>query len=157
MHIHVVETLRLGKIDKRLAVIDMRVNTAVTHQAHDVQLAVVLLDVLHCAEKCRVCKEIAVRDTLGDTSKFLINNATCAHIEMADFAVAHLTFGQTYRQTACVKRCCRIVGHQVMHIRTALHAYCVSLCLLGQTIAVHDDKSCNFFVHKNLFVVDSAN
>ena len=148
MYVGIVQTLLLGKVKQCFAVIDVTVNAAVTHKTHNVQLAVVLFDVFHRAQKSGIGEEVAVGNALGDTGKFLIDNATCTHVEVTYFAVAHLTFGQTYGKTACIKRCRGIVGHKVMYVGAAFHADCVAFCLLGQTVAVHDYQCSNFFVHK---------
>ena len=61
---------------------------------------VVFLHMLYGFKESRILKEIPVFDGLGDECEILIYYPACTYVEMADFRVAHLSFGKTYIEAA---------------------------------------------------------
>ena len=115
---------------------DVAVYTTVGKKSHAMQCGMVLLTVFHSLKKCRIFKEIAVLDFLGDTGQFLVYDTSRTHIHMTDFGVAHLSFGKSYRHTACQSLYKRIFRHQLVHDRGICHGNGIAVLIIIQAIAV---------------------
>ena len=55
---------------------------------------------------------------------------------MTDFGVAHLSFGKSYRHTACQSLYKRIFRHQLVHDRGVCHGNGIAVLIIIQAIAV---------------------
>src|SRR6266446_10124352 len=78
--------------EQREQMLDVRVYAAITQQAQQVQLP--LAPSLHSLEKQRLLEERAAGDELIHARDVHADDAARADIEVAHFAVAHLSFGQ---------------------------------------------------------------
>src|SRR3954467_13546388 len=55
-----------------------------------------------------IMRQFALSDGLVDASQILVNDPTCAKIEVADFRVAHLSGRQSDIETAGAQGCTRV-------------------------------------------------
>ena len=81
-----------AELHSRQQVLVERVHAAGSDQPHHVQRTVVATDVLDQLGQRGNAKELSRLNGLGNANDILRNHATRAEIEMADFAVAHLSF-----------------------------------------------------------------
>ena len=149
MHIHFGQTVFLRHFDDGIQMGDVAVNAAVTHQTHEVKCAAVCLAVFHRTLHGFVVKEIAVRDGLGDSGQFLVDDAAGTHIGVTDFAVAHLTVRQTYRHAGCADGGVGILGKEFVKVGFGGGDNGVAIGILN-AVAVHDTKNKGFFHRKVL-------
>ena len=75
-------------------------HAAVGDQPEQMQLASAGAGVLHGLEQYRMRKEFAVLDHQIDAGDVHVHDAASADVQMADFAVAHLPFGQADKRAA---------------------------------------------------------
>ena len=75
---------------------EVGVDTAIGNKTPEMELAACLFDMADSVKELLILKECAVLDVLCDSGKLLINNAACAHVCVAHFAVAHLSVRKTY-------------------------------------------------------------
>jgi len=78
-------------------------HASVAHQAGQVQRAPGCPERRAQLEKGREAEELTARNVLGDPHQILGNHAAGAEIQMTHFAVAHLSLGESYRETAGVE------------------------------------------------------
>ena len=78
-----------------------RVYATVADQSHEVQRAAVLPNALTCRCESGVASKRPIGDSAIDADEVLPNHAAGAEIEMPDFAVAHLAFGESHPETRC--------------------------------------------------------
>ena len=74
---------------------------------------------LHGFEKQRLAEEFAAGDQRVDARDVHVNDAARAHIEVAHFAIAHLSFGQSDEGAGGVDQRVRKIGEQAVVIRFA--------------------------------------
>ena len=79
--------------------LDMAVNTAVGHKAHQVEGSAVFAAIFHRAGQRFVLEEITVLNGFGDAGQLLINHPSGTNIGVSDLGVAHLAVRQTDIQT----------------------------------------------------------
>jgi len=82
----------LGHFEEGEEVVDVRVHAAVAEEADEMELA--LAAVLHGLLEERDLVELLVGDEEIDAGDVHVYDAAGADVEMADFTVAHLTFGK---------------------------------------------------------------
>ena len=102
MDVDLIESALFSHLYKREKMVDIAVNAAVGQKTHDVEFFAVFLRAVHSVYERGIFKEIAVFDRLGYSGEFLIDYPARADIQVTDLAVAHLSFGETDRETACV-------------------------------------------------------
>ena len=123
--------------EQREQMFDVTVNSAGSEQTHKMQLFAVVARRVHSVEQNAVFKETAVGYFLGNVREVLINHSACTHIEVTDFAVAHLTRRKTNVKTACAERCMRIFCKQFVEVGGTLHGNRVVLTRRCDSEPVH--------------------
>src|SRR6266481_627877 len=86
------------------------VNAAGRKQPHDVQCAMPLLRSLDSSIKRRVVEETTLFYVDIDAAEFLIDDPSCANIEMPNLGIAHLFTGQAYRFFRSINQSVRVVA-----------------------------------------------
>ena len=81
------------------------------------ECGIVLLAVVYRFHQRFVLKECSVLDLLGDTCKFLIHDAACAHVQVAHFGVTHLSVGKSDSHAASISFYKRALCHQLVDNR----------------------------------------
>src|SRR5712691_508401 len=92
MHKDALDLVLARNAEQREHMLDVRVHAAITQQAQQVQLP--LAPSLHSLEKQRLPEERAAGDELVHARDVHVDDTARADIEVAHFAVAHLSFGQ---------------------------------------------------------------
>ena len=88
----------------------MGVNALVLQKPEEVELRVVLLPVLDEVRPLRGLEEFARRKAVVNALQFLNDDASCPHVEVADFGTALIAVGQPDRLAAAVQQTVRITG-----------------------------------------------
>ena len=99
VNINLREAVFLCHLQKSEQMLDMAVNTAVGHKAHQVEGGAVFAAVFHRAGQRFVLEEITVLNGFGDAGQLLIDHPSGADIGVSDLGVAHLAVRQTDIQT----------------------------------------------------------
>ena len=100
MHYHIGNIVFLGQGAEFFKVIDMGVYPSIAHQAHKMQCSARYLSSSKSSFQHRTALKFPIFYGYIDTFQFLVHNSACAYIEVPDFTVAHLPFGQTNSLTA---------------------------------------------------------
>ena len=116
----------LRHVQKGEEVRQVRVDSAVADEAVYMEGRAVLYDVVHRRIKSFVLKESAFFDLLRDARQFLVDDASCADVEVADLGVSHLSFGKPHVEPAGGKRRSGICFE---------YAVDVGFCGLGNSVA----------------------
>ena len=82
------------------------------------QRGAVFFCVIHGVYERFVLKERTVLYRLRDAGKLLINDAACADVGVADFAVAHLAVRQTDVHAGSADLCNRVFREQLIEVRS---------------------------------------
>ena len=107
-----IDSLLLGHFQQRIEMILTRVHAAIGDQAKQVQLAAAGARILHRLDEHGMGEEFAVLDHQVDARDVHVHDAPRADVEMADFAVAHLPFGQSDKRSAGVNQRVGIFAQQ---------------------------------------------
>ncbi len=94
---NVVHTFALRHFEQRVEVGIHRMDAAVAQQSHEVKAAG--FGVVHRHEENRVAEEISGCDHFVDAHHVHQQDSAGADVEVADFAIAHLAFGQPDERT----------------------------------------------------------
>ena len=134
----------------------MRMHTAIADEAEEVQaLAFRFLEGL---DEHGHLREFAIADALVDASEVLIDDAARAEVQVTDFAVAHLAFGQPHVLAAGADGAARIRGIKMIMERRLREQRGIAVGLsLSFTAgidapAVADDENNRFFRHGCAFM-----
>ena len=149
VHEHVFQSPSLCHLQKGIQVGDVAVHAAVGEQPVKVQLFAVLLCVIHGLYKGGIFKKVAVRYGFGYPRQILVNYPARAHVQVADFAVAHLPVGQAHRKPARAKGGGGVFFCKRFNVLAAVKLDGVAGARGRQPVAVHNDYSVRFFCHKN--------
>jgi hypothetical protein len=133
-----IYTVLLGHLQKRIEVGLIRVHPAVGKQAEKVQAASARTCILHRSKQRGVREEIAILDHQLDACTVHVDDAAGADVEVANFAVAHLSLGQANVGTAGVNQCVGIVAQQAVVGRLAGESDSVGLGFGAVAPAVED-------------------
>ena len=128
-----------GHPQQREKMLDVRVDTAVTHKPHEVKLP--LAAALHRFEKQRLAKKFAARDECIDARDVHMNDAPRAHIQMAHLAIAHLPFGQSDKWSGGVDQCVWKIRDEAIVIGFARKSDGVSLGFGAEAPAVKHSEN----------------
>src|SRR6202040_4206517 len=79
-------------LEEREEMMDVRMDAAVAHKAEQGELT--RAAAFHGFEKQRLARKVAVGDELIDSRAVHVNDAACADIQVAHFAIAHLSDGK---------------------------------------------------------------
>ena len=122
----------------------LRVHTAIGDQSEKMQAAVTGPSVLHGVKQHGMLKELAVLDHQVDTSDVHVNDAACTDIQMADFAIAHLSLGEADEGPAGVDQRIGILAQQPVVRRLARERNSVGFGFSAVSPAVEDDQNERF-------------
>jgi hypothetical protein len=127
-------------VDERVQVSLMAVDAAVGHEADEVQRVQPARDAIHRGDERVADEEVGVADAFIDPREVLVNDAAGAHVQVADFGVAHLPGGQADGLARRDELRVRIAAHQLVVDRRPGHRDGVVLALGADAPAVEDDE-----------------
>ena len=113
-------------------------HAAVAEQPHQMEMAAA--GALHRFDQQRVREELARRDHQVDARDVHVDDAAGADVQMADFAVAHLAFGQSDVRTGGVDQRVRIFAQQPIVDGLARGGNRIALDGGGEAPAVEDGQ-----------------
>ena len=117
VHVDVRDLVFPRHAQERKEVLDVRMNSAVAQETDEVQLPAARA--IHRVDQKRLAEKLAARDELVDACDVHLNDAASAHIQVANFAVAHLSFGQAHMRPGGVNQGVRKILQQAVVIRLA--------------------------------------
>ena len=138
MNKYLVKSVSLCHLQQSIHMCIVAVYAAVGQQSVHVQLAAVLLDVLHSLHENFIFKEIAILDRLGDTGQILINDTSCTHVQVTDLRVSHLSVRKADIKTAGLSLYKRAFLHQAVHNRCLRQCDCIVVLSRVQSIAIQN-------------------
>ena len=141
MHEDTRQSLLRRHLQQRIQMAHMRVNTAVAHQADQVQRVVAFACAMHCLQERGVFEELASLDSCVDARHIHSNDATSTKIEMADFAVAHLAVRQANEVFARADKRIRIFAKQLVVGRLAREGDRIATRLNAVSPSVEDSEN----------------
>ncbi len=100
-----------------------------------------------------VFKEIAVAYGLCYLREVLIDYSARTHIEVADFAVAHLTVGQTDAHPARAQSGGGIIFNKIVYVLASVDRNGVAFAVGRQSIAVHNNYCIRNTFHRLLQII----
>ena len=136
-----IYTVLFRHLQQRVEMSLLRMDATVGEQAEKVQSAFAYTCMLHRREQHRMREEFSVLDHLIDAGDVHVNDATGADVEMSDFAVAHLAFGQADKRAAGVNQRVGIFAQQAVINRLARKGDGIGFGFGAVTPAVEDDEN----------------
>ncbi len=143
MHENALDLVLLRHAQQREQVLDVRMHAAVAEQAHQMQLP--LASALHGGEQKLVLKKRAGAQGLVDARDVHVHHAARADIQMPDFAVSHLPFGQAHGRAGGVNQRVGIFREQPVVIGFARQGDGVALGLGAEAPAVEYGQNNRFW------------
>src|SRR5207248_8509962 len=95
----------------------IRMHAAIRNQAEKMKLPPAGARVLHRVEQHGMTKEIAALNHQLDARGVHMNDASGPNVQVADFTVSHLPFGQSHRRAAGLNQGIRIFAQQTVVYR----------------------------------------
>src|SRR5690349_2229113 len=129
MHVHAFCTAHLCGPQQRVQVRLLRVHTAVGKQPHQMKLPSPFAVVVNRAHDLGMLVEASIRDHGADAGDIHPNHATCPAIQLADFAVAHLSVRQADKVIGSMQQRIWELTQQPIVIRLARLRNCVRFAL----------------------------
>ena len=120
---------------------DMAVYATRGEQAVQMQFFAVFLNVVHNFYERGVSEKFAVTDFVSYARKFLTDYSARADIEVPDFAVTHLTFGQADVFAAGAKLCVRVFCGKAFDNARVCSFDCVTPGFGVNSVSVHYKKT----------------
>ena len=136
VYIHFFYTLSLCKLQKSVNMSVMAVYTTVRNQSHHMKSCIVLFCIFACCKQRLILKEISVFDRFCNLCQFLVNDASCSHVQMSYLRVSHLTFRKSDCHSTCISFYKRILCHQFIHDRSLSFCHSISFCCIIQSISI---------------------
>jgi hypothetical protein len=124
-------------------------DSPIRKETEKVQPAISNSSMLHGFQQHRMREEFAILDHQVDTSNIHVNDPAGANIEMANFAVAHLSFRQTYIWTTRVNQRVGIFPQQTVVRWLSSQGNRVRLGFGTISPAVENDKNQRFRTRQN--------
>src|SRR5580704_11223551 len=118
----------------------LRMDASIRHQTEQVQAALAATRMLHRGEQHGVGKELSVLDHQIDAGDVHVHDAAGADVEMSDFAVSHLPFGQADKRSTGMDESVGIFAQQAVVGRLAGQRDRVGLGFGAIAPAVEDDE-----------------
>ena len=149
MHRHFGQTFALRHVEQAEEVRDVAVHAAVADQTEQVQARIVREHMVHRLVQLRIFKEGTVFDRICDQRQILIDDAAGTDIEVADFAVAHLSLRQADSLAAAQQlgigiRCEEVVKVRLFRDGDRIAGTCRRL---AEAIQNHQHRGSFFNVH----------
>jgi hypothetical protein len=95
----------------------------------------------HGGQEHRIFEERAIVDALIDAHDILVDDASRADVEMADFAVAHLAHWKPDPFLRGLDQRARVIAPEPVEHRSARETNGVGFFLFAPAPAVHDDEN----------------
>ena len=137
--VHATHTALLRHFQERVQVLLMAVDAAVGQKTDQMECAL-RTHAIHRLDQHRVGKQRAVLDGAVDAHDVLVHDASRSEIEVADFAVAHLTVGKTDPRTRGFDQRVRIFLPQPVDHRRFGQTNRVGVAPFAPTPTIHDDE-----------------
>ena len=126
-------------------------DTSVRHQSHQVQFLAALLGIAVSRDNLLVLTDAAVGNGTVHLHKVLIHHTAGTNVEVTHLRVTHLAVRKAHVLAACQKLRMRVIGIQVIHIRSRGVENHIGLGAVTNTPAVKNHKKC-FLFHLSVFV-----
>ena len=131
-----LQAFLFAQLQDRVQMCVVAVYAAVREQTPDMQVGIVLLAVLDCAQQFFVLEEYAVFDVLGDQGQVLVDDAAGADVHMTPLGISHLAIRKTNCQTAGVAFYKRTLCFQLIHNRCVCDRDGIGLRIVGQAVTI---------------------
>ena len=153
MDINFRELVGFADIRQCFEMIDMRMHTAIAHQAEQVQGFVVFLCITDGCQQGGVVGQRTVAYGYIDALQFLVNDTAGTQVEVTHFRIAHLPVGQTDQFTAGGERGVRVLAVKGAGKGRVCVLDGVGRCNGSESPAVHYNQNSSFSRHngKNIF------
>ena len=116
VEVYFLELVAFGDVAEGKDVLERRVYAAVRCKAHEVHGLTGFGAVFKGTLYFRVLENRTGGDSFVDFNEVLVYDSTGTDVEVADFAVAHLSVGQTYIFAACLKLAVGICLYEVVPV-----------------------------------------
>ena len=110
VNVDMLNAFTAGKVDEGQKMVKTRMYAAVGKESHQVKRLAGSFEVLKHRAAFGLLKELILRTGAVDAHQILIDHAAGADVEVADFGIAHLTFGQAYVFAVGAKLRVRVPG-----------------------------------------------
>src|SRR5579884_451408 len=117
------------------------VNTPVRNEPKKVKLVLARTSVLHGIKEHRMAEQVTVLNHQLDARRIHVDDAARANVQVSDFAVAHLTFGQSDERAASLNQRVRIFAQQAVVRRLTSEGDGIGVRFGAVTPAVEDDQN----------------
>ena len=149
MHEHFGNLLALRHFEQREQVVDMRVDSPIADEPHQVEP--VFAPGFHHFSQHRIGEQRLVIDGVVNFGDVHHQNAAGADVQVADFAVAHLTIGQAHEMAIGADQSVRIGLDQVIEGGLAREGDSVACHLFAMAPAIEDRQDYGSLRHGLLF------
>ena len=147
MNKDLLQPLPLCHLQKRIQVGIVAVDAAIRQKAVQVQLAVMLLHLIHRLQQDFILKKVSILNRLGDSGQILIDDPSGSHIEMANLRIAHLPVRKADIKPAGLTLHKRILLHQPVHHGSLCQRNRIVVFSRIQSVAVKDHQNRRSFAH----------
>ena len=117
MHITVLDLIHSGNVDELQEMVQRSVDATCRGEAHEMKAFAAGLCIAESRLDFRILQDGVVGTGTVDLHQILIDDATCADIEMPRLGVAHLPVWQAHVRTRSLQLGVRIAGLQLIHVR----------------------------------------
>ena len=121
-----------------------RMHATVGDQPEQMQLTAAVARILHRFDENRLREKFAILNHQVNSRDFHVHDAPGAHIQMADFAVPHLSVGQPDKRPAGMNQRIRILAQQSVIRRLASQRNGIGVGFGSVSPAVEDDENERF-------------
>src|SRR5580765_8497885 len=118
----------------------LRVNTAVRNKTEEMEATAPRTRVFHCGDERRVREKVSVLNHQINAGDVHMDNSTRTNVEVPDFTVAHLAFGESDERPAGMNQRIGIFAQQAVIGGLASKRDCIRFRLGAVTPAVEDDE-----------------
>ena len=138
VHENPLNLLFASQLQESEEMVNVRMHATVAQQSNQVELF--FAATRHCFDQQRIAKEFTVADHQVEPRAIHLNDAPRADIEMAHFAVAHLSIGQAHPFAGSVDQSVREALQEVVIIRLASKGDGIALRFGAKAPAVKDGQ-----------------
>src|SRR5690606_5668975 len=137
-------------------VINVAVNPSIRQEAVQVKLAPVFLHVTDGSEEGVVFKEASLPDRLRHPGQILVDDSTCADVQVTHFGIAHLTLRQSHGLAAGLKKGMGIFRPVAVEMGLLRLGDGIAVGFLPHGKAVQDDQGYRLFPVTHRFFPPAA-
>ena len=131
VYVYLLDSLSLCQLKKSVNMCIVAVHAAVGHKPHQMKCGIILLNILTCCHKRFILKEIPILNRFCNLGQILINNTSCAHVQMSYLGVSHLAVRKSYCHAAGISSHKRALSHQPVHDRCGCFCHCVAVFVIS--------------------------